>query len=261
MLLDVNARRLLDWHLPLALAAACALLLALGFVLGLRGGFGQPLAPGLSRALAAPKAGGPYRVVALGDSITEGVGDPSGGGFAARVCQALRRRGRTVLCTNLGVSGAETDDVLAAARQPEARRQLAAADAVLVSAGGNDLTRALRSPEDDLAAGALQEARSNLTTLVREVRAANPRASIRLLGLYNPFEVEPGQAPRARAQLLAWNVAIDEVTHPYDDVLAVPVADLFAGRPDRLAGDHFHPGSRGHTAIAERVRQTLPADD
>ena len=45
---------------------------------------------------------------------------------------------------------------------------------------------------------------------------------------------------------------------PYDDVLVVPIADLFAGRLDRLAGDRYHPGPRGHALIADRVLATLP---
>jgi hypothetical protein len=36
------------------------------------------------------------------------------------------------------------------------------------------------------------------------------------------------------------------------------VADLFAGRPERLAGDRYHPGSKGHALIAERVLTSLP---
>jgi lysophospholipase L1-like esterase len=259
----VYGRRLLDWYLPAALAAGCALVLATGFVLAMRGGLGQPVAPS-PRAAVARRTGGALRVVALGDSISDGVGDPVGGGYVARVCQGLRRRGRTVLCTNLAVSGAETDGVLAVARQGEARRQLAEADVILVSAGGNDLSHALRSLPGDPAAepeAALARARANLTSLVRELRGLAPRASLRLLGLYNPFEIQPGEGPRARAQLLDWNVAIEQATQPFDDVLAVPIADAFAGRPDRLAGDRYHPGSKGHLVIAARVLATLPAAD
>jgi lysophospholipase L1-like esterase len=247
-------RRLLDWYGPALLSSAAALVLAAGFVLAVRGGIGEPLAP-LPVQAVAPRDG-ELRVVALGDSITEGVGDPTGGGYAGRVCQGLRRAGRQVLCTNLAQSGAETGEVLALARKPEARRQIAAADLVLVSAGGNDLSHTLR--EDTTAEEALSRARDNLTTLVRELHDANPRAVIRLLGLYNPFEVQPGQAARARAQLLAWNVAIEQAAQPVDDALVIPVADLFAGWPERLAGDRYHPGSKGHALIADRVLTSLP---
>jgi lysophospholipase L1-like esterase len=104
---------------------------------------------------------------------------------------------------------------------------------------------------------ALGRAKQNLATILAQLRAAAPQATVRVLGLYNPFEIAAGDAPRARAQLYEWNAAIEQATHPYDDVLVVPVADLFAGRADRLAGDRYHPGPRGHALIADRVLSTL----
>ena len=77
------------------------------------------------------------------------------------------------------------------------------------------------------------------------------------MGLYNPFEVLPAAEAEVRAQLLTWNSALERATVDYKDVLVVPVADLFADRPDRLAGDRFHPGPRGHELIAERLFDTL----
>jgi lysophospholipase L1-like esterase len=259
MLAHVSRRRLLDWYLPAGLAIAAALTLTAGFALALTGRFGQPLAPLPARPAVVTHAGD-YRIVGLGDSLTEGAGDPGGGGYAARVAETLRRRRAGVVFTNLAVSGAESADVLAVLNKDEARRQIAAADLILLSAGGNDLTHAMRAitgeadHEPDLALG---RARQTLAVIVSRLRAAAPRASIRLLGLYNPFEITPADAPRARAQLQEWNGAIEQATFPHDDVLMVPIADLFAGRSDRLAGDRYHPGPRGHALIADRVLATL----
>jgi lysophospholipase L1-like esterase len=259
MLAHVIRRRLLDWYLPAGLAIAAAAVLTTGFGLALTGRFGQPLAPTLARAAAAPKCGAD-RIGALGDSITDGTGEPIGRGYAARVHEAVRKNRRIVLFTNLAVPGAETDDVLAVMKKDEAARQLAQADLILVSAGGNDLSHALRAITGDVEREpelALGRAKQNLGAILARLRAAAPEATIRVLGLYNPFEINPGDAPRARSQLHEWNVAIEQATHPYDDVLVVPVADLFAGRSDRLAGDRYHPGPKGHALIAERVLSTL----
>jgi lysophospholipase L1-like esterase len=260
MLAHVLRRRLLDWYLPAGLAVVAAATLTTGFGLALTGRFGQPMAPIQARAAAAPR-GGAFKIVALGDSITDGTGDPVGRGYASRVSEALRSQRRVVIFTNLAVPGAETDDVLAVMKKGEAARQIAEADLILLSAGGNDLSHSLRSltgEPDREPERALAQARDNLSAILTRLRAAAPQASIRLLGLYNPFEITPGDAPRARAQLHEWNVAIEQVTYPYDDVLVVPVADLFAGRLDRLAGDRYHPGPRGHALIADRVLSTLP---
>jgi lysophospholipase L1-like esterase len=259
MLAQVFRRRLLDWYLPAGLALAAAAILTTGFGLALTGRFGQPLAPMQARAAAAPR-GGAFRIVALGDSITDGTGDPIGRGYASRVSEALRKNRRIVIFTNLAVGGAETEDVLAVMNKGEAARQIAEADLILLSAGGNDLSHSLRAitgepdREPELA---LSRAKENLAAILARLRAAAPQASIRLLGLYNPFEITPGDAPRARAQLYEWNAVIEQATHPYDDVLVVPVADIFAGRPDRLAGDRYHPGPRGHALMADRVLSTL----
>jgi lysophospholipase L1-like esterase len=212
--------------------------------------------------------------VALGDSLTEGTGDPQGGGYAARLAEALRQRGLVVIFTNLGTGGAETGDVLKAVSSPEARRQIVQADLLLISAGGNDLSHSLRRVQDreEIREGegsepergdeqALASARTNLDQLVRSLRAQNPEAAIRLLGIYNPFEIATGDAPRARSQLAEWNAVIEGVTHAHAGVVAVPVSDLFYARPDRLAGDRYHPGPRGHEVIAERLLATLPEGD
>ena len=264
MLAHMSLRRSLDWLLPASLAVLATLALGTGFAMALTGRFGAPLVPLPPRALNPTAPGGAYKIVALGDSITEGLGDPMGSGYAARLSDELRARGLVVVVTNLATRGAESDDVLRAARSPEAQRQIAEADLILISAGGNDLSHSLRAMagedtnEPELALG---RARTNLAELVRAIRQKNPKAPVRLVGLYNPFEIAAEDAPRARAQLAEWNAAIEQVTQSYVGVLAVPVSDLFYSRPDRLAGDRYHPGPKGHEAIADRVLATLPEGD
>jgi lysophospholipase L1-like esterase len=274
MLAHMSLRRSLDWLLPAILAGLCTMALGTGFALALTGSFGAALAPLPPRPMAKVE-GGAYRIVALGDSISEGTGDPVGGGYVTRLAEALRRRGLVVILTNLATGGAETGDVLQAARSPEAQRQILEADLLLVSAGGNDLSHSLRrvagaeqgarpEADNDSERGdeqALSQARHNLDQLLRSLRAQNRDAVIRLLGIYNPFEITVEDAPRARSQLAEWNAAIESATHAHAGVVAVPVADLFYARPDRLAGDRYHPGPRGHEVIADRVLATLVEGD
>ena len=267
MLAHVNRRRALDWFVPAAAGAVSAAVLSVGFFLGVSGRFGEPLGPRPASASAAEvtpwSRGGTYNLVALGDSISAGTGDAAGGGrgYAGRVAETLRRRGLTVAFTNLAAPGDQTRDLLRRLGGEELRRQVAGANLILLSMGGNDLTRAMRDPtaddEADAPEAALATAAANLREIVARLRAANPTAAIRLVGLYNPFEVEPADEPKVRAQLLDWNLAIERATLDHQGVLAVAVADLFVGRPDRLAGDRFHPGPRGHDAIAQRVLATL----
>ncbi|HEY0709162.1 MAG TPA: GDSL-type esterase/lipase family protein [Polyangia bacterium] len=253
------SRRALLWFLPSTLAAFAALTLGAGFVLALSGRFGEALAPMPGRPAALTR-NGVYRVVALGDSISFGVGDGRGG-YAGRVVEALREDRRDLRFTNLAVSGHETRDVLRILAGAEAQRQVEAADLILLSAGGNDLSHGLRSLATEDARPpdrALSDARTNLAEILRRLRTLNPNATVRMLGIYNPLEVLPEEAAKARAQLLLWNTAIEEAAVPHTGVVVVPIGDLFAERPELLAGDRYHPGPRGHELIAARVLATLP---
>ena len=102
------------------------------------------------------------------------------------------------------------------------------------------------------------QAQHNLTQILTQLQTLAPGAKVRLLGLYNPFDVQPGDAPAARAQLRVWNDMIESAAVPFDNVVVVPVADLFAARGDLLAGDRYHPGPKGHEVIADRLLATLP---
>ena len=202
--------------------------------------------------------------MALGDSMTDGAGDAPERGYVGRLVEELRDRGRRVSLHNLAESGDETEDLLRKLDSPETLTRIGEAQLILLSIGGNDLTHGLRGRMDEEGAGdkldaeaSLARARTNLQQILTRLRAANPNAPIRMVGLYNPFEVLPSAEAEVRSQLLDWNNAIEKATFDHKGVLMIPVADLFADRPDRLAGDRFHPGPRGHELIAQRVFATL----
>jgi lysophospholipase L1-like esterase len=266
MLAHVMMGRMVSWYVPAVGGAVGMVVLATGLVLALTGRFGERLGPAPS-SVPAPRASGKgsLRIVAIGDSLTAGAGDGRTGGYPARLAELLRQRGRSPTVVNLAVPGAETADVLRRIESaPEARAELARADIIVASAGGNDLNHALRPQPDrpirDPEAAAA-EAASNLTALMRLLRALNPAAPVRFVGLYNPFDVLPSEEADARATLERWNDLIEQATDGFHDVVVVPVADLFYERPDRLAADRFHPGSRGHALIASRVLDSLPEAD
>lgn len=251
---------------PIALAALATLTLAVGLVLALSNRYGQGVRgpTELSAASVSPgDAGtGVYRLVALGDSLTAGTGDARAGGYAGRLQKLLEARGWRTSLVNLAVPGAESGEVLARLSEPEVRASVAAASLLLVSAGGNDLShtlrpvsgRALADPEP-----AREAARANMVALVREFRRVNSTAAIRLIGIYNPFEVAPTEEPAARALLASWNGVLEAAADTDSGAVLVPIADLFHGHPERLASDAYHPGAEGHALIADRIQQTLPA--
>ncbi len=265
--MTLPGRRLLLWFLPLSLGVLAAGVLAGGAAAGLSGRLGERVGDGSvvppAPAPAAPvSAGGTFRIVALGDSLTRGTGDaPGGGGYPERVAAALRKTGLVVSVDNLGVDGAETGDLLRKVNEPDAQRRIAAAQLILMSIGGNDLSHSLRSvvPGESAAdptASALATASPNLQRILSLLRTSNPSAPIRILGLYDPFP-EGFDRRVARQTLLKWNVALEEASYAVPNALVVPTADVFEDRPDRLSADRFHPGAEGYSEIAARVFQTL----
>jgi acyl-CoA thioesterase I len=93
-------------------------------------------------ALAVQLAGaadGPVRIVALGDSLTAGLGLPANAAFPARLEQALRAKGIAVEISNAGVSGDTATGGLARLdwSVPEGT------EAVIVELGANDTLRGI----------------------------------------------------------------------------------------------------------------------
>ena len=261
-------RRLVLWFFPAALGLATAAVLAAGFTAALQGRLGEPVDPSATSVptpavlTATAAADGAFRVVALGDSLTRGAGDVTGGGgYPERVATALRKAGLTVSVDNLAVDGSETGDFLGKMEEADVVRRVAAANLILVSIGGNDLSHSLRSvvpgeTATDPTAAALTAASLNLQRILSLLRKANGSSPIRLLGLYNPFP-ETFDKRMAKETLLKWNVALEEASYSVFGASVVPTADLFDERPDRLSSDRFHPGPNGYGEIASRILSTL----
>jgi lysophospholipase L1-like esterase len=253
------------WHVPAALAAAAGALFAAGFWLALRGPAGAPLGapPPDPAPRAASKPAGRRVVLVLGDSLSHGTGDPTGRGYAADVAAFLRRRG-PVDSVKLAVPGAESSDLRRLVESANVRSLAASADLIFFSVGGNDLSHSLAAagaPAEALSSVASARARfaANLRAILADLRTANASAPIRVLGLYQPFGGGEGREARISASLvLGWDSLIGETALGYANVSAIPVFDLFQGRPDRLSSDRFHPNRDGYRAIADRVIQTLP---
>ena len=102
-----------------------------------------------------PAQADPIRVLAFGDSLTQGYGLPPEAGFVPQLEQWLQSRGADVILINAGVSG----DTTAGGAARIAWSLNDEVDAVILALGGNDILRGI--PADD--------ARRNLDSILSQV--------------------------------------------------------------------------------------------
>ena len=181
-------------------------------------------------SVAAGEARGEGVVVALGDSLTAGLGVAADEAFPARLQARLRAEGYDYRVVNAGVSGDTTAGGLR--RVDWALR--AHPDVVIVALGANDGLRG-QSP---------QAIRANLEEIVARLQAAGAR--VLLVGMRLPpnygaeytkeFEaVFPAVARRAKITLMPF------------------LLDGVAADPRLNQADGIHPTAAGQQMIADRL--------
>lgn len=190
----------------------------------------------------------PVRFVALGDSLTEGVGDPVGErwrGWAALLAPALAAAD-AVEFTNLAVSGAQTRDVLQ--RQTPAALDLHP-DLVSVVIGVNDTLRrtfdiqAVAAHLDEVYAAFTREGATLLTACLPDPGA--------MLGLPSALA-----RPLARRQR-AVNTVVHALSERYGAVHLHAADGAWITDRALWSADRLHPGERGHRQLAVRFHELL----
>ena len=202
---------------------------------------------------------GVLRAVVLGDSVAHGAGDENGLGLSGHLNRELRPKASSALAVvNLGINGARTGNVSALLDRADSRSQVATADIIVISLGGNDLYGDSRARLLSRILPRYQRERTGMRIgrLVRFIQRINPAAQIYLLGLYNPYRRSP-LAPWIDTQVNLWDGGLIQRVASNRKVTVVRIADLLA-LEDRISPiDRFHPGSRGYSAIARRIAETF----
>ncbi|USK33487.1 SGNH/GDSL hydrolase family protein [Bacillus sp. F19] len=202
-----------------------------------------------------------YQIVALGDSLTRGTGDQSGKGYIGYLVDELKEKTeREIKLSNLAIKGQVSDQTVKQLQKPEIRRQVKAADAIVMTIGGNDLFQGgqalenLSSAENDQAKASYL---MNLDKIIQEIRKVNSEAAVYYVGLYNPFN-DLEDAKTTSAIVRQWNFDSAEIAAKYPKVVMVPTFDLFEQNVnDYLYSDKFHPNSEGYKLIGERLSSLI----
>ncbi|MTT32662.1 GDSL family lipase [Terrilactibacillus sp. BCM23-1] len=196
-------------------------------------------------------------IVALGDSLTRGIGDDKGKGYVGDLKDMLIKKSKKkIQVTNHAIGGQTSSELLKQLKQPEVRRQLRQADIILISTGANDLFQGGAALDhlnmsyfNSIEKRYLVNAKHVYSTL----RSLNSHATVFHIGLYNPF-IDLEQSKLTSKMVSKWNVDNANLTRDYKKMIYVPTFDLFQlNVNDYLYSDKFHPNTKGYQLIAERV--------
>ena len=182
------------------------------------------------RPLAAAAADRAVRIVALGDSLTAGLGLPADQAFPAKLEQALKAKGLAVEVTNAGVSGDTASSGLARLDWsiPEGT------DAVIVELGANDMLRGIDP----------KITRRALEGLVR--RLADRRVAVLLAGMRAAPNLGPDYGRDFEAIYSELAARNDLLLYPF-------FLDGVAGEVELNQRDGLHPTAAGVDTIVARI--------
>ncbi|WP_052342814.1 SGNH/GDSL hydrolase family protein [Bacillus sp. EB01] len=206
-----------------------------------------------------------FSVAAIGDSLTQGVGDSTdSGGYLPYLDELLEQEKgvKKANFINLGVRGTRSDQLLEKLDTSKMRNAIEDSDIVLVTIGGNDMMKIARENILNLQYEVFEEEMVSYTERVnqifKKIRSENPEAAIILIGLYNPFGKWFTEVDELNQIVDDWNEAGRSVASHYSESYFVEIGDLFVDTDvNLLFDDQFHPNDKGYELIAERVYETL----
>ena len=180
-------------------------------------------------ALAAPVI-----ILALGDSLTAGLGLEASAAFPTRLEAALKAKGLDVRIVNAGVSG----DTAAAGL---ARLDWALSDAVdglIVELGANDALRGLDPEQTEAALGAILE------------KAAARKLPVLIAGMQAPPNLGPDY-------VAAFDAIYPRLAEKHGAMLYPFFLDGVAAEPSLNQADGIHPNGKGVDIIVERIMPSV----
>ncbi|WP_163527591.1 SGNH/GDSL hydrolase family protein [Halobacillus ihumii] len=206
------------------------------------------------------------KIVAIGDSLTQGVGDRTdNGGYVGILEETLNSNieGEDINIENYGKRGNRTDQLLKRMEKEEMASSIKEADIVLITIGANDMMKVVKNNftslnyEDFAAEQAGYEKR--LHEIMQRIEELNPDVPYYLIGLYNPFSKYFENIPELTQIINEWNRIGKEVVSEYDQAVFIPIKDIFVGNLEEYLWkqDHFHPNEKGYKQIAKRVLEVI----
>lgn len=231
------------------------------------------------------------RLSAVGDSLTEGVGDTTkSGGYLPLLQKDLSDMYPVDVfqIENFGKSGDRSDQILKRLKKNEEMQQsVQQANAILLTVGGNDLLQAIQPKIfSKMTTKRLESEKETyygrLEKLYAELRTLNPDAPIYQLGIYNPFYLNFSDITELQEIVDFWNKSSQKFVNEQENAYFVPINDdIYQGIPEIEKSDDkkealkssdssslndlissedtFHPNNLGYQIIANAFELKMSA--
>ena len=203
--------------------------------------------------------------VALGDSLTEGVGDELGEhGYVGRMQEEMEtwRGVKSVTVTNTAERGRRSDQLIDQIQSGKIDDALERADIISLTIGGNDLMKIVRANITDLTKEVFDDKRpafqKRFETIMQLIRERNPDAPIILIGIYNPLSIFTKEKSDMNTIMREWNSDIRGFANQDGHAVFINVEDLFESNDNMVYHtDFFHPNAKGYDQMTARIIKTL----
>ena len=248
------------------------------------------LLPSAGPVMTKPSTSAKKKVVtyvAIGDSLTKGVGDSTNqGGFVPLLAQSLTNEtGLEFKAINYGVSGNTSSQILTRMQEKkEIQKDLKQAQLLTITVGGNDLRKAILEDTSNLDLDRFYKPSKtyvkNLKQIIELARKDNPDLPIYVVGIYNPLYLNFPDLTELQTLVDQWNQRTEETLSAYQGVYFVPINDLLYKGIDGKSGvteselgketvtndalydeDSFHPNNTGYEIIKEAVLEKIHATE
>ncbi|MCR2820166.1 SGNH/GDSL hydrolase family protein [Lederbergia panacisoli] len=205
------------------------------------------------------------KIVSIGDSLTEGIGDIEGnGGYIPYLKNKIEvnRSINEAEFNNYGVKGNRTDQLLIRLKQEKIKTSIKEADIVIITIGGNDVMQVFKENLMGLNVNMFLDAEKGyserLTDIMDTIVSYNNETEIFLVGIYNPFIRWFSDLKEMDDIVNSWNNSSFAVSSNYNKTTFVPVDDIFRNHEETLLyTDYFHPNNQGYKLMADRIYDYL----
>jgi acyl-CoA thioesterase I len=197
---------------------------------------------------AAPVSGG-VRYLAIGDSLTQGVGAPdeSAGAFPVLLAEQWRADGCEVELQNVGVSGYTAGQILA---EQVPQIESFQPNIITFQAGGNDIANGIP----------IEEYRENVKAVLESATGSGARVYVLAMNEWfrSPVGVDYGED--LPAQSAAYDAVMIEEASAHGAEF-VDLRELYKQQADQnqWVEDGIHPTPEAYQAWADKLSEEVPA--